>query len=173
MTLPFEEPLTVRTLGPRVMPEPLRPGDQGGPPCRICTEHAANPGIWSDDDWVLRTAGSTSLPGAVWLTPRAHHDSFADLPDRLGRAFGPLAGRIERAVLGLGDIARVHVYRYGDGGAHLHVWFVPRPLGMLEAQREMLMLWEDQLAPASAAEIAEAGRRIGAALRAEDTVRAG
>jgi hypothetical protein len=73
---------------------------------------------------------------------------------------------------GLGDIARVHIYRYGDGGAHLHVWFVPRPLGMLEAPREMLMLWKDQLAPASAVEIAEAGRRIGAALRADDTVRA-
>jgi len=63
--------------------------------------------------------------------------------------------------------------RYGDGGAHLHVWFVPRPLGMLEEQREMLMLGEDQLAPASAREIAEAGRRIGAALRADDPVRAG
>jgi hypothetical protein len=67
----------------------------------------------------------------------------------------------------------VHVYRYGDGGAHLHVWFVPRPLGMLEARREMLMLWENRLPPASAAEIAEAGRRIGAAPRAGDTGKAG
>jgi hypothetical protein len=72
----------------------------------------------------------------------------------------------------LGDIARVHVYRYGDGGAHLHVWFVPRPLGMLEAQREIVMLWEVQSAAASATEIAEAGRCIGAALRAEDPVKA-
>jgi hypothetical protein len=38
---------------------------------------------------------------------------------------------------------------------------------MLEARRETLMLWEDP--PAFAAEIAEPGRRIGAA----DTVKAG
>jgi hypothetical protein len=35
---------------------------------------------------------------------------------------------------------------------------------MLEATREMLMLWEDVLPPASAEEIAAAGKRIAAAL---------
>ncbi len=167
MTLPFVEPLTVRAPGPRVVPEPLRPGDPGGPECRICNQHAGNDGVWSDDGWVLRSAAETSLPGTMWLATRDHVDSFADLPAALAAQYGGLAGRIERAILSLGDIARVHVYRWGDGIAHFHVWFVPRPLGMIEAQREMLMLWEDQLPPATEAAIADAAARVGAAMAAQ------
>ena len=166
MTLPFEEPLTRKTPGPRVIPEPLRPGDPGGPPCRICTDHNERDEheIWRDDHWVLRVPGQTSLPGTVWLATGAHHDSFADLPADLAAEYGPLAGRIERTILSLGEVGRVHVNRWGDGVAHFHIWFIPRPLGMLEATREMLMLWEDVLPPSSAEEIAAAGKRIAAAL---------
>ena len=166
MTLPFAEPLVRKAPSPRVIPEPPRPGDPGGPPCRICTrrdepdEHE----IWRDDHWVLRVPGQTSLPGTVWLATWDHHDSFADLPPELAAGYGPLAGRIERAILSLGDVGRVHVNRWGDGVAHFHIWFIPRPLGMLDATREMLMLWEDVLPPATADQIAEAGKRIAAAL---------
>jgi hypothetical protein len=38
-----------------------------------------------------------------------------------------LLGRIERAIRSLGDIGRVHVCRWGDGGEHLHWWFMARP----------------------------------------------
>ena len=67
-------------------------------------------------------------------------------------------------VLALGDVGRVHVYRWGDGGAHFHVWFVPRPLGRLDMSGPHLMAWEDVLPPASDEQIADAGRRIAAAL---------
>lgn len=166
MTLPFEEPLTRKTPGPRVIPEPPRPGDPGGPPCRICSDHNERDEheIWRDEHWVLRVPAQTSLPGTVWLATWDHHDSFADLPADLAAEYGALAGRIERAILSLGDVGRVHVYRWGDGVAHFHIWFIPRPLGMLEATREMLMLWEDVLTPASTEEIADAGKRIAAAL---------
>jgi len=166
MTLPFAEPLVRRAPSPRVIPEPLRPGDPGGPPCRICTrrdepdEHE----IWRDDHWVLRVPAQTSLPGTVWLATWDHHDSFADLPAELAAEYGRLAGRIERAILSLGDVGRVHVNRWGDGVAHFHIWFIPRPLGMLEATREMLMLWEDVLPPATPEQIGGAGQRIAAAL---------
>jgi hypothetical protein len=86
----------------------------------------------------------------------------------LAAEYGGLACRIERALLSLGDIARVHVYRWGDNVAHFHVWFIPRPLGMLHAQREMLMLWEDQLPPATEDNIAAAGARVGAAMTADN-----
>ncbi len=166
MTLPFEEPLVRRTPAARVIPEPPRPGDPEGPPCRICTDHNTQDDhvIWRDEHWVLRVAAATSLPGAVWLSTWEHYDSFQDLPDQRAREYGPLIGRIERAILSRGDVGRVHVYRWGDGVAHFHIWLVPRPLGMLEASREMLMLWEDILPPATTDEIAEAGRKIAAAL---------
>jgi hypothetical protein len=104
----------------------------------------------------------------VWLASRGHHDSFADLPDRLAASYGPVVARIERAILRLGDIARVHVYRWGDGSAHFHVWFFPRPLGMLEARREMLPLWADLLPEAPKEVVADAERRIAAAMAASD-----
>ena len=103
------------------------------------------PPVWSDDNWTLHPPVGGSLPGAVWLASRVHVDSFSDLPEELQADFGRVAARVERAILALGDIARVHLYRWGDGGAHFHVWFLPRPLGMVEASGMALPLWEDVL----------------------------
>ena len=63
-----------------------------------------------------------------------------------------------------GDVARVHLYRWGDGGAHFHVWFLPRPLGMVEAAGMMLPLWEDVLPNVPDEELAGAATRVGAAM---------
>ena len=80
------------------------------------------------------------------------------------QAFGPLVARIERAILDLGDVGRVHVSRWEDGGAHFHVRFMPRPLGMLEATNFMLPLWEDVLPNVTDEELREAAERIATAL---------
>jgi diadenosine tetraphosphate (Ap4A) HIT family hydrolase len=100
----------------------------------------------------------------VWLASRAHVDSFCDLPESLACDFGRVASRVERAILSLGDVARVHLYRWGDGGAHFHVWFLPRPLGMLEATGMMLPIWEDVLPNVSDEELAAAARRVASAM---------
>ncbi len=100
----------------------------------------------------------------MWLASRAHFDSFADMPPDVAATFAGVCGRVERAVLALGDVGRVHVYRWGDGGAHFHVWFVPRPLGRLDMSGPMLMTWEDVLPAATEEQIAEAGRCIAAAM---------
>ncbi len=166
MTLPYAEPLTVRAPGKRVIPEPPRRGEPGGEPCRVCGRD--DEPLWSDDHWTLRSGWGTSLPASVWLASRVHVDSFCDLPDDLAAEFGPLAARIERAILGIGDIARVHLYRWGDGGAHFHVWFMPRPLGMVEANGMMLPLWEDVMPNVAQDEVAAVGARIGAAMKFGD-----
>jgi diadenosine tetraphosphate (Ap4A) HIT family hydrolase len=163
MVLPYLDPLVPRPLGPRVVPEPPRRGEPGGEPCGIC-EGGATDAVWSDERFTLHPPVGGSLPGTVWLASREHADSFKDLSPETAAAFGPLAARIERAILGLGDVARVHVSRWGDGGAHFHVWFLPRPLGMLEAKNFMLPLWEDVLPNVSDEELLEAARRVAAAL---------
>ena len=163
MRAPYEEPLISREPEARVIPEPPRRGEPGGEPCGIC-EGAATDAVWSDDLWTLHPPVGGSLPGSVWLASRVHVDSFSDLPEEAARSFGPTVARIERAILSLGDIARVHLYRWGDGGAHFHVWFIPRPLGMLEASGMMLPLWEDVLPNVSDEELAAAAGRIAAAL---------
>lgn len=146
------------------IPEPPRRGEDGGEPCFPCSAASDGNQIWSDDHWTLHDPGQTSLPGSVWLASRAHFDSFADMPAEMAATFAGVCGRVERAILGLGDVGRVHVYRWGDGGAHFHVWLVPRPLGRLDLSGSALMAWEDTLPPASEDEIAEAGRRIAAAM---------
>ncbi len=161
MQLPYEQPLVARKPGPRVIPEPPRRGEPGGKPCGICSG-AMTTAVWSDEHWTLHPPVSGSLPGTVWLASRVHVDSFGDLPPAEASTFGPVVARAERAILGLGGIGRVHLYRWGDGGAHFHVWLIPRPHGMLEASGMMLPLWEDVLPKVTDEELADAARRVAA-----------
>lgn len=163
MSLPFAEPLVVQAPGERRLPEPPRRGEPGGPPCAICAGKATS-ALWSDDNWTLHPPHGGSLPGTVWLASREHFDSFADMPEPLAADFGRLVGRVERAMLSLGDVARVHLYRWGDGGAHFHVWMLPRPLGMLEATGMYLPLWEDALPNVPDEVLEEAARHVAAAM---------
>ena len=38
-----------------------------------------------------------------------------------------------------------HVYRIGDGGAHLHVWFFARPAGQAQLYGSWMVVWDDLL----------------------------
>ena len=164
MSLPYAEPLTVREPAPRVVPEPPRRGDPGGEPCRIC-DGSTTPSLWGDEHFTIHAPVGSSLPGTVWLASRVHADSFSDLPPEVAAAFGPLVARVERAMLTtLPDIGRVHLYRWGDGGAHFHVWMLRRPLGMMEATGHFLPLWEDVLPNASDEVCREAAEKVVAAL---------
>jgi len=163
MSLPYEEPLVTRAPAARQIPEPPRRGEAGGPPCRICSGETTT-AVWSDDNWTLHPPVGGSLPGAVWIASREHVDSFSDLPEHLATDFGRVVARAERAILSLGDVGRVHVYRWGDGGAHFHVWLIPRPLGMVEATGMYLPLWEDVLPNVTDEELREAANRVAAAM---------
>jgi diadenosine tetraphosphate (Ap4A) HIT family hydrolase len=163
MTLPYREPLVPREPAERQIPEPPRRGEPGGPPCGICDLDVTSP-VWSDDNWSLHPPVGGSLPGSVWLASRVHVDSFSDLPEPLAADFGRVAGRVERAILSLGGFARVHLYRWGDGSSHFHVWFVPRPLGMVEASGMMLPLWEDVLPNVTDEELLAAAEQVAAAM---------
>jgi diadenosine tetraphosphate (Ap4A) HIT family hydrolase len=149
--------------GQREIPEPPRRGEPGGPPCAICAGETTE-ALWSDDNWTLHAPVGGSLPGTVWLASRVHVDSFADLTEELAAEFGGVVARAERAILALGDVGRVHLYRWGDGGAHFHVWLLPRPLGMLEASGMMLPIWEDALPNVPDKELADAARKVAAAM---------
>jgi diadenosine tetraphosphate (Ap4A) HIT family hydrolase len=163
MQLPYAEPLTIRELAAPVVPEPPRRGEPGGEPCGICGGAAAS-AVWSNDLWSVHPPVGGSLPGTVWLASREHADSFSDLSDAAAADFGRITARVETAILGLGGFARVHLYRWGDGGAHFHVWFIPRPLGMLDAQGMMLPLWEDVLPTKPDEELRAAAEKVAAAL---------
>jgi len=102
--------------------------------------------------------------GAVWLATEAHVDSFKDLPEAAAQEFARVVANVERGILSLGNVGRVHLYRWGDGASHFHVWMIPRPLGMLEAAGMMLPLWEDVMPNVSDEELRAAAERVALAM---------
>ncbi|AKU18112.1 hypothetical protein [Luteipulveratus mongoliensis] len=160
MSLPYAEPLTVREPCELVVPEPPRRGEPGGDVCGACEWSDRAQTLWSDEQWRLHSPGQTSLRGAVWLASTVHVDSFADLPPEHQASFGPVCARVDRALMSLDGVARVYLYRWGDGGAHFHVWFMPRPIGRLDMMGHMLPVWEDTMPPLSRAEIDAVGAEI-------------
>jgi diadenosine tetraphosphate (Ap4A) HIT family hydrolase len=148
---PFEaDGLQVSRLRPPVHPEPARHGeDPAG--CGSC--RSRDDGIWLDDDWRLTRVEGVGVPLALMLHPRDHND-LADLTDDLAAQLGVLSTHIARHVESLSHVGRCHVYRIGDGAAHLHVWFFARPAGQAQLLGSWLVVWDDLLPeyPAATAE---------------------
>ena len=141
---PFElDGLNTRALQPPVVPEPPRGGEEGVG-CWRC-DKPDEAVIWGDERWLVsRFTEPLGLPFGAALMPRAHLD-LGDLDDQHAAELGVLTVRIDRAVRALGGIGRVHVYKWGDGGAHLHLMFLARPEGLLQLRGSNLALWEEML----------------------------
>lgn len=163
-TFPFDRHLRVKPLEAPAVPEPDRWGEDPSA-CGVC-DRADDTYVWTDHAWRLSAARGQSVPGVVILETRAHHDSFADLPDHLATSLGPVVARVERAVLASGDVGRVHLNRWGDGGAHFHLWFIPRPLGRMQLRGSYFPVWLDVLDDPGEAAHTDAWARTAAALAA-------
>jgi diadenosine tetraphosphate (Ap4A) HIT family hydrolase len=145
VTFPFAGELGLRELQPPLEAEAPRNGE-GGHECRRC-EAGDSDAIWSDERWILSPLREPSgMPVVVILSSRAHHD-MGDLPDELQGELGPQLVRIERAVASVPGVARVHVCRWGDGGAHFHVWFIARPERLPQLKGSFVAIWDDILPP--------------------------
>jgi hypothetical protein len=157
---PFEpDGLRVSPLRPPVVPEAARHGEDPAN-CRACRNR--DEGIWFNQNWRLGRIGGVGVPLVLMLYPRDHYD-LADLPDELAAELGLLTTHVVRHIQALPHISRAHVYRLGDGGAHLHVWFFARPEGQAQLFGSWLVVWDDllpeypdDLADADAAIVADA-----------------
>ena len=65
--------------------------------------------IWANERWRFRSKERTSIPGTVILETRDHLDSFTSLSSVHLAEFGPLVAAVERCLLDLGDVSRVHI----------------------------------------------------------------
>ena len=153
---PFEQSgLTVTPLQPPVMPERPRQ-DEDPATCSTCAKR--DEGIWFNDSWRLNIISGVGVPLVLMLYPRDHYD-LSDLPDDLAGEMGVVSTHIARHIEALPHIARSHVYRIGDGGAHLHVWFFARPQGQSQLYGSWLVVWDDLL-PEYPADIAQADAEV-------------
>ncbi len=162
---PFEGDIQVKVLEKPELPEPPRHGEDGPESCGQCGR-ADDAFLWTDEHWRLAALTDIALPAMVMLQPRGHYD-LADLPPERAAELGPMLQRVERAVMSLGGIARVHVNKWGDGAAHLHLWLIARPEGMMQLRGTCLPLWDDVLPNLPEAEWRATGRRIAEAMAAD------
>jgi diadenosine tetraphosphate (Ap4A) HIT family hydrolase len=135
---------------PRRLPppadDPVRSGE-GDRPCPSCAGVPPERVVWEDDLWVLKHFGEPSgLPLVLLLEPRQHLD-LGQLDDELASQLGRITNRLVRIVEGLDNIARCHVLRYGDGGAHAHTWFVARTARLTGVIGSPVIEWDDVLPP--------------------------
>jgi diadenosine tetraphosphate (Ap4A) HIT family hydrolase len=148
-SFPFEGDIRVKELQDPVDEEPPRKGEDG----RDCVACSApdEAYIWVSERWRVRAMDRpTGLPMVLILESRSHLD-LGDLPNLLAAELGVMTVRLERAIRSLDGVARVHVNRWGDGSAHLHMWFLARPYGRLQLRGTFLSLWDDILPPISEA----------------------
>src|SRR4051794_41240655 len=135
--------MRVKPLDNPVAVEPPRQGEDASDCVACATPDEAY--IWVSERWRVRAMDRpTGLPMALILESRSHLD-LGDLPNLLAAELGVMTVRLERAIRSLDGVARVHVNRWGDGAAHLHLWFLARPFGQLQLRGTFLSLWDDIL----------------------------
>ncbi|TCC62335.1 hypothetical protein E0H73_16715 [Kribbella pittospori] len=162
---PFEGDLQVVPLADPVLPEPPRRGEEGDEPCGTCSDPDAWV-IWRDEQWQLKTFEPRGLPFVAILEPREHL-RLDNLPPELTATLGSLIQRVANAIRRIDSVGRTHFNRWGDGSEHFHLWFLARPLGMMQLRGAMIAAWDDIL-PNVPDEELEANARLVAAALVED-----
>src|SRR3954447_3727198 len=140
---PFEGDMRPRALRPPTEHDPPRRGI-GGVDCHACGPD--DEFLWTSEHWRVGSWQRSGLPVVVILYPRGHCDLDTLPPDRAAE-LGPMIQRVEAGVLAVGGIGRVHVCRWGDGGEHLHWWFMGRPARMPQLIGNFAAVWDDVLPP--------------------------
>ena len=160
---PFErDGLLAKPLAPLTLPEPPRDGEADGS-CRRCDDGGRR-AVWSNERWTISPPTEPlGLPFAAILESRAHLD-LGDLDDDMAAELGVIVARVTRAVESWDAVARLHVNRWGDGGAHLHVWLLGRPAGLLQLRGSCLPVWDDMLPRVPADEVADSLALVATAL---------
>jgi hypothetical protein len=141
---PFErDGLVPKPLGERVVPEPSRARTADA--CGTCKAVAR-------DDLVLHTGerlavirpGGTSLMFVANVVAR-RHERLDDLDEAGDEELGRLVARTYRALLALPGVGTVQIDKWENGGGHLSVNVLARPLGVLELRGSNLPIWADML----------------------------
>jgi diadenosine tetraphosphate (Ap4A) HIT family hydrolase len=142
---PFEGALAVRPFRDPELPEPARAGEAGRP-CPNCTL-PDDAYLWTNARWRIRALPEPFGVHAIFLEPREHLE-LGDLDADLAAELGVLIVRVEQVLSHVLDgVGRVHVNRWGDGGAHLHWWFIARPAGLTQLRGSSLTVWLEVLPP--------------------------
>ncbi|MEZ0580104.1 hypothetical protein [Nocardioides sp. MH1] len=144
---PYElDSLRIKPLQPLADAEPARRGEDAAD-CWCTDADAQLPvaGIaWRNERWRLVVGNDTKVPVFLILEPLVHCD-LSTVPDEIAGEMGQLVVKVSAAVEELPSVARTQLYRFGDGGAHLHLMFFGRPARVLQLRGSPLLDWEENL----------------------------
>jgi hypothetical protein len=146
---PFEiDSLRIKPLQPLADAEPDRGGEN---PADCFCARPRDPAydehlVWSNERWELTLDSRMKLPIGVNLGPREHCD-LPTVPEHLAGEMGRLIVATSAAIESLPSVGRVQLAKYGDGGAHLHLFLFGRPARMLQLRGSPLLDWEENLPP--------------------------
>ena len=143
---PYEiDSLRLKPLQPLAAEEPPRRGEAASD-CWCTQPTGEDDGtlVWSNERWRLQIARSTGLPVALLLSPLEHHD-LPSLPTELAAEMGELIVAVGDAIEHVPSVGRFQLAKYGDGGAHAHLFFMGRPARILQFRGSPLIDWEENL----------------------------
>lgn len=143
---PYEiDSLRLKPLQPLADEEPPRRGENPAE-CWCAQAAAEHDGtlVWSNERWRLQIARTTGLPVALLLSPLEHHD-LPSLPTELAAEMGELIVAVGDAIEHVPSVGRFQLAKYGDGGAHAHLFFMGRPARILQFRGSPLIDWEENL----------------------------
>lgn len=165
----IDEGTPVHDLGEPAIPEPDRAGEGERPECGACLSGPDQFEVYRDERWRVRVLARTPFPGAAMLMPVRHADGVTGLDEEELTTFGPMVAKVSQALLdrpagsiGFGDgrVGRVHGHLWNDGGAHLHMWLLPRPLGYLDLLGSYLVEWMSVLENATETDVLAAANDL-------------
>jgi hypothetical protein len=142
---PWEGDLRPKVVQPPLPAEAPR-GGEGDRPC-WCAQGQPEHVIWRNERWMVRSFDKPGgLPLILILQPFEHLD-FSDMDDELAAEYGRISTWLHRIMERMDNIGRVHVCRWGDGTAHLHVWFIARTARLPHIIGSMAVEWNEMLPP--------------------------
>jgi len=102
--------------------------------------------VWSDEQWRVSMSDEPLPLPTLMLHSRAHIDCDA-LSDESAAEMGVRLIWMQRALASIEGVGRVHVAKWGDGGAAHFV--MARPRGMVQLKGMFLTTWLHALPPLS------------------------
>lgn len=143
---PYErESLQMRPVHPPMDVEPPRRGEN--PSECWCADGDFRPyehRLWRNERWCLDMVDDCGLPIMVLLKPLEHCD-LPTMSAQTAAEFGPLIATVASAIEALPSVGRAQMAKYGDGGAHMHIFLFGRPARMGQFRGSPLLDWEENL----------------------------
>ncbi len=138
-----------KVVQPPLDAEPPRWGESDDKPCECAGGAEHRNQIWRNERWVVTSRDAPSgLPLMLFLHSREHLD-LTDLDDEMAAEYGRIQVWLHRIMSNLQHIGRVHVCKWGDGGSHLHLWFLARYERLPNILGSMAVEWDEMLPPPS------------------------